>query len=596
VTDTAHISSLVVKGAKLHHAGRLREAEALYDEVLAHAPENIDALNLKGVIAADMNRHGDAIALFDRAIQARSANVEPLFNKAISLTALGDNAGAFAAYTEVVARNPVHADAHLKRAMLLHQMGRADAALAASKEMTERCAEDERGFYNLALFSLVAGSIPEATAAAEKARALKPASPDILGLCAEIAFARADFDETVSLAQQALALDGDLVSAHRVLGDALTRKQHYEAALPHYRRALELNPALAETRANYALLLINMGRHDDGAEEYRKTLRLQPENPAVRHGLGAALLALGNFAEGWEHYAARVVAKDAARNPSRRPLMFAPPQPGESLRILCDQGLGEQVLFASLLPDLLQITQDIHIRCDSRLQPLFARSFPEIRFALQAEKLSGTLADAARWLRPTFGSFPQRAGYLRADAQKRDALRKRYRGADDLPLVGISWMTGTKLKFAAPKSIPLQNWLPLLSQRAARFVSLQYGDVRDEVAALNTRLGSDIFADPDIDADIDIDGFAAQVAAMDLVITTSNTTAHVAGALNVPALVLVPLGFGGLWHWFIEREDSPWYPSVRLIRQTRPGDWDDVLHRASDALESFLAAWPHAFT
>jgi len=590
VTDAAHISGLILKAARLYQARRLQEAEAMCGEALAHAPTNADALNLMGVIAADSGRHERAIGLFDRAIQANDASIEPLFNKAQSLTALGDDAGALAAYTDLVARDPAHAEAQLNRTTLLHRMRRADAARAASKEMTEHCPGDERGFYNLAFLSLTADLIPEAAAAAERARALKPASPDILGLCAEVAFARADFEGAVDLAQQALALNEDMVSAHRVLGDALMRSQRYGEAHVHYERALALNPGLAEVRANYALLLINMGRSAEGVAQYRQVLRLQPDNAAARHGLGVALLAQANFAEGWPLYASRVVAKHPARNPNRRPLMFAPPRSGEKLVLLCDQGLGEQVLFASLLPDLLQITKDIQIRCDPRLHPLIERSFPDIKFVMEADTFSGTLADAAQWLRPSFESFPQRPGYLQAAAKKRDVLRDRYKSAPNRPLVGISWMTGTKRKFAAPKSIPLQSWGPILVRHEPRFISLQYGDVGAEIAAANARFSAEVLLDGDIDADHDIDDFAAQVAAMDLVITTSNTTAHIAGALNVPTLVLVPLGFGGLWHWFLGREDSPWYPSVRLIRQTRPGEWDDVLSRAASVLASFTAA------
>jgi ADP-heptose:LPS heptosyltransferase len=125
----------------------------------------------------------------------------------------------------------------------------------------------------------------------------------------------------------------------------------------------------------------------------------------------------------------------------------------------------------------------------------------------------------------------------------------------------------------------------------ATFVNLQYDSDLEEVANAAREFGARIISDPEIDAGGDLDDYAAQVAAMDLVISTSSASAHMGGALNVPTWVFVPLGIGGLWHWFTDREDSPWYPSVRLFRQSTRGEWGDVIERASTALDAFMQSW-----
>jgi ADP-heptose:LPS heptosyltransferase len=135
------------------------------------------------------------------------------------------------------------------------------------------------------------------------------------------------------------------------------------------------------------------------------------------------------------------------------------------------------------------------------------------------------------------------------------------------------------------------DWGPLLTARDAMFVKLQYGDLKREVADACRELGVTIIDDPNVDAVADIDAFAAQVAAMDLVITTSNATAHMAGSLNVPVWTLVPTGYGSMWHWFRNRDDSPWYPSMRLFRQPDRSAWGPVLHEAAASLTCFLASW-----
>ena len=592
MTSSVHVSELIAKAARLQQADNAQDAEALYDEALRHDPACPEALNFKGMTAAESGRHVEAIGFFDRAIQAQIA-AEPLFNKGLSLVALKDDATALKVFEQVATSYPTHAGAQIYRTTLLHKMGRIDAALEAARDMTTHCPADERGFYNLSFLSLSLRRHEEAHIAAERARALSPTSPKILGLCAEVAFARNEFGSAAALSQEALSLDPTLASAHRVLGDVAMRDRRFDHALKHYQQSLSLNPGLAETRANYALLLANLGRHTEAAAEYLTALRLQPENAAARDGLALALLTMGDLTHGWPLYTQRKVAKDQTQNPSRRPLMFAPPRPGEALRLTCDQGVGEQILFSGLLPDLFLITQDVELRCDERLHPLLTRSFPAVRYLSLSAKswdLSGTLADVARWLRPNFASFPRHEGYLKADPEKRNILRKRYESQDRRPIVGLSWMTSPSVKFSGPKTIPLQMWAPLLCRTDARFVSLQYGDIKDELDAANMLPGVEVRLDDSINPEQSLDDFAAQVAAMDFVITTSNTTAHVAGALNVPAVVLVPLGFGGLWHWFLEREDSPWYPSVRIIRQSTRGNWGDVLERASHALEDFIAA------
>lgn len=588
------ILALLEKAVGLHQAGAVESAERLYDEVLVLAPGNVNALNLKGVIAADSGRHGDAVTHFARAIASDAFAVEPRLNRGISLAVLGRNDEALTDYTEVLRMMPDQADAYFNKGALLDTLGRGDEAIETFRAMTAQCPTDARGFYNLAIYALRAQDHATAHAMAARACALRPTWPEALIVRAEAAVAAAHFDAAASFAYQALAANDSLAPAHKLLGDLLMRDLRFEAALAHYARAIAVDGHHAETRGNCALLLARMGRHEDAATQYREALRLDPGRPEVRYGYGLALLALGRLQEGWPLYAWRSIGQDRDRDPASRTLAVRRPEVGEALRLEMDQGLGEQIMFAGLFPDLLKTTGDIEVQCEPRLAPLLRRSFPKIRFNPEKRQIvrkSGTLADAARWYRPDFASFPRHAGYVKVDEARREALRARYTTGPNTPLVGLSWMTGNGYKFADQKSIRLHEWESILSKAQARFVSLQYGDVAEEIARANSTRHDHIVLDTSVDASSDLADFAAQVAAMDFVITTSNTTAHVAGALNIPTLVLVPCGFGGLWHWFLDRDDSPWYPSVRLLRQSKRGEWGDVLERAATALDAFTAEY-----
>jgi ADP-heptose:LPS heptosyltransferase len=199
------------------------------------------------------------------------------------------------------------------------------------------------------------------------------------------------------------------------------------------------------------------------------------------------------------------------------------------------------------------------------------------------------LADTAKWLRRSFSEFPRHSGYLKADRYMADLLRAKYTaGRIEKPLVGISWRTIQSAKVSTQKTIPLDRWGPILSLPGVTFVSLQYGECEEELRAAELEFGIRIIRDDAVNAMLDLDSLAAQVAAMDLVISTSNTTAHIAGALNVPTWTFVPQGYGSFWHWFLERTDSPWYPSVRLLRQTSRGDWQSALDKAATAFAEFV--------
>jgi ADP-heptose:LPS heptosyltransferase len=180
-------------------------------------------------------------------------------------------------------------------------------------------------------------------------------------------------------------------------------------------------------------------------------------------------------------------------------------------------------------------------------------------------------------------SFTAGGAYLKADPERRDTLKEAY-GSDRLR-VGLSWHT-TAAGTGWRRRVALSALLPLLRSRAARFVSLQYGDHAAEIAALADH-GIELLQDSAIDPLTDLDGFAAQIAALDLVITIDNSTAHMAGALGVPCWVL--LHHSPEWRWLLQRNDSVWWPSLRLFRQPAPGDWDAVIKELTVALAERIA-------
>jgi hypothetical protein len=272
---------------------------------------------------------------------------------------------------------------------------------------------------------------------------------------------------------------------------------------------------------------------------------------------------------------------------------------GKTVVVSAEQGIGDQIMFASLLPDLLERKAVCLVRLDDRLQLLLRRSMSELtlishddaglfqldRYAIDFQVSIGSLC---RWLRPSLANFPSRGGYLRADAAQLDRLRSRYRQRfGGRPVIGISWRGGSG-DTAQARSTALTAWMPLLRQHGLAFVNLQYGDCRAELAAVQNQAGVEVFHDETVDPLKDLDGFAAQTAAMDLVISIDNSTVHMAGALGVPVWVLLPAVPD--WRWMLGRSDSPWYSSVRLFRQPAAGAWTPVIDTVARELGRLFGA------
>jgi tetratricopeptide (TPR) repeat protein len=550
-----------------HHfkRGEYDHVERLCGIILAKDPTEARAWQMRGLAALHRRQFADAAACLRESV-ALKESPQAYINLSAALLALD---------------RPGEGIAPLRRALEL------DAQSAGAYLSLACCHFGERRYQ-------------DAEAAIERAVSICPGWPKALDMQARIALRIGDIERAFALANAALASDRSLSVSHRVLADIAMHRMDYDLAKTHYLRSIRNNPHDPEAFGNFALLLSRRGEYEDAIGLYKRAIAFLPDDEMLQHGLADMLLIQGRLVEGfplqgWRHM----------RTDENLPLVDVPFPPalpkGPSAVAVLDQGVGDQIMMSNLIPDLTAQIQNLEVYCDPRLKTLFQRSFPNAEFKSYTHALRSTatasaapgsfgMVDIAHWLRPSFDSFPRHEGYLKPDPQLRTALRNRYTSRPG-PIIGIAWATRKSIKLGPHKSLPLAAWGPLLSIPGATFVNLQYDSDLEEVANAAWEFGARIISDPEIDAGGDLDDYAAQVAAMDLVISTSSASAHMGGALNVPTWVFVPLGIGGLWHWFTDREDSPWYPSVRLFRQSTRGEWGDVVERASTALDAFMQSW-----
>jgi hypothetical protein len=303
---------------------------------------------------------------------------------------------------------------------------------------------------------------------------------------------------------------------------------------------------------------------------------------------------LGEFQKGWALYDWRW------KNPNFKPDKIRPPRPewtpGAKQRVLlwAEQGVGDEIMFGTLMSDFKGHCTELLVEVDERLLPLYQRSMPEgftfvPRHSVVPEQdydSQISMASLCRYLRQDEAQFLQaRKAYLKNDAQRTQSIRDELALAPGRLICGISWYS-QNADIGAAKSIQLHELIRHLNLPECHWVNLQYGDMSEHMAQVKTDLGVDIVQCHSVDNRKDIDGLASLIDACDVVISISNTTVHLAGALGKKVHVMLP--FCADWRWQHNRDDSIWYPDVQLHRQPTPGDWRSVFAQVRAALISQL--------
>jgi tetratricopeptide (TPR) repeat protein len=645
-------------GVQAHEAGDHAHAAACYRMVLQLVPGQADALHLLGVIADQQGQHAEAAALIREAIARVPQAADFHSNLGMALLGQGDRASAIASYNTALILQSDHAGARrglIAALMAERQMAEAIVELGLAVQ-AEPQAADLRDLAGLALRA--ERRYEDALLHQRKAIALAPDNPDIReNYAATLArIQRPDtVAEAVQVLEAVLAQAPDRVSSLLLLGVLLIKQQRVAAALDCLDRAARLAPDRIEILVNRAIALQLLDRGAEAMREIDRAMILSPDDGMVLAGrgtlreqrgdyagaladyraahaarnrrsddvladvdlkLGLLLLSLGELAEGWPLYRARLLTGTVdPRGKIFRDRLSdwgGQLQPGQRLLVWGEQGIGDQVIYVQMLPALAAHGVVPIFAADVRLVPLLRRSFPDLHIeAMNAghDKDIAAMADAQAGigalgavLRPTLADFPPAQAYLKADPDLVAEFRTRYRAECERlgkrHVVGLTWRSKNAM-FGDFKSVPLAAWAPILKQSGIQqkdilFVDLQYGDTADERAAVKQQLGVDILHDASVDQLTDIDRYAAQAAAMDLVIGTSNSGLHIAAALGRPCWVLVPGGAGRLWYWFLERTDSPWYPALRLFRQPngRSDDWTATIAQVADALRRWHGEQP----
>ena len=546
-------ASLIAKLARAYQeSGELDKAETHWLRVRELDPSAAPLLQL-ALIRHRQGKLVDAARLYEAVLQIDNGNFDALHLLGTLRTQQGRWDEAAGLLTDAVRQNPGSAEAHSNLGNALHEARRHEEAIASYS----------------------------------KAIALKPDFAEAHNNLGNTLNAVQRHEEAIANCRKALAIKADLAEAHYNIGIALYALDRHEEAVASYRSALAIKPEDVEAHNNLGLALNDLNRQGEAIALFQRALALKPDFAEAHWNRGLALLTIGDFKNGWEDYEWRWRAKvTAPMQDFPRPLWLgATDLRGKTVLLHADQGFGDTIQFVRYLPMVAARGARVVLQVRSRLKELMTNLVGVDLIVSRGDPLPAfdchcPLSSLPRAFGTSLESIPAEIPYLRASAD-RVAKWKALLAGHARPRIGLTWSGDQNNRKLRHRFIALARLLPLLSAPGVCFVSLQI-DMPDEDARMLDDLPEIIHLGREQDNFADT---AAAVSLLDLVISVDTSIVHLAGALGKPVWVLLP--FTQDWRWLLEREDSPWYPSARLFRQPRMGDWDSVVERVRIELLRF---------
>jgi tetratricopeptide (TPR) repeat protein len=591
------IQQTIDDAATLHRAGRLPEAERRYRQVLAIQPDNADALHLLGVLSSQQGREEIAVDLIRRAI-ARDPG-QPMYhgNLGLALSRLSRLDEAIACFEKALTLGSRDPNVLNNYADALRKAGNFDRALPIFRRaiaMDPRLADPHN---NLGIAFADLGRIDEALASYRAALRLNPRFAEAHNNLGNALLKKRLFDEAILEFEQALAIRPDYPEAMMNLGTALKVRNQNDRAIDLFRRALKLRPDFFEALLNYGQALCDSHQFDQAIAAFRKAIALRPDDPAAHFHLSGVLLLTGNFSDGWREYEWRLLKPDfgIASTQFPHPRWTGQDLAGKRILLHAEQGAGDTIQFSRLAALLAQRGAQTILACPPPLLRLL-RSLDGVSHLITNTQTAADfdyhcyLLSLPLLLGLNLQTIPANVPYLHAQPDSAEHWRSRLLPLGNRKKIGLVWAGNPNHSNDHNRSIPLSAFAPLAEIPGVSFISLQKSDVQKSDPRKSdpaNPLGPPGFELIDHTAEIfDYADTAALIANLDLVIAADTSTAHLAGALAKPVWTLLP--FYPDLRWLLDRSDSPWYPTMRLFRQPRPGDWQTPIRQVAAALGNFV--------
>ncbi len=584
-----------------HRAGKLDDAAAGYRSLLADRPDDGDALTLLGALLLQRGDLETALDLLARAVRTLPRSAAAHQNLGMALSRAGRWREAVRMLEAAAALDPGISGIWRGLAGARAAIGDTVGAIQAYRRLVAIAPDDAEALNNIGVLLLQAGDLDQAQPVLERAAALRPADSQIQKNLGSLWVQRRRFDRAESALRR--AAEGDPTSADTWIGfaGALNVLNRFAESHQAFARAHQLDPGRADALLGVAGCADALGRPDEAAAALDRIDAMVPGHAGAAHYRSALLLRRERFAEGWAANLSAIRGSDAYRAVAGTvgvPAWDGSPLDGATVLLhASDFGVGDHIHYvryarlAAARGGRLLLLADGRARRAARLlasAPGLAGAVGDLAAAGRVDRHC-SLYELPPMFTRTVASIPAAIPYLSVDDARRRMWAERIAALCPSPgrRVGLVWKASPQFTWGEFRSVPLSAFAPLSGLPGCRLLSLQHDVDAAEAATLEhlgiRPIGHELDRGPDGFLDT-----AAVMDALDLVITVDTSSAHLAGALGRPVWTLIPTLPD--WRWFLDRADSPWYPTMRLFRRAGVGEWDAVIAEVAQALRGWLGA------
>jgi len=574
--EAAELEEALANAGELHEAGELEQAETIYRNILERYPDHPGTLHRLGIVALQTQHLDSAIELIEKAIAGNAANPDYHGHLGLARFAKGDFQGAEQCYRSALAFDEGHLDSRINLGNVLLQTGRVDEAEAEYNRALEADPASETAHYGLALAHLGRNDLD---AAADALLAALKIAPDFLAArinLSNLLLQKGQADAAVANLREAVRLVPESFDARLNLGVALQQANKPGDAVAVAKETLALSPDSPELLLNLGAAHLANGEPAAACDALDRALAAAPDYAPARLNRAMACLVAGNFEDGWHDYEARP-SRGVLPDPgiAELPEWDGGDPAGKRILVWAEQGYGDAIQFARYLPMLAERGATVFFHVPPPLARLFEglggierllvrdrdTELPDVDAQIPLLSLPYRMAT-------TLETIPAKPAYLTAPTAE-DA-----EPSGDTRRIGLCWQGSATNPNDLRRSVDPGPLVEALDRPGIELIGLQYGAEGAPLDNPGGMVG-------------DFAGMAALIQGLDLVVTVDTGVAHLAGALGKPVWTLLP--FAPDWRWLLDRDDSPWYPSMRLFRQPSPGDWTAAFRDISAALDEWLA-------
>ena len=574
-------------GNALYELGRLDEAAASQRQAIALNPDYAMAHNNLGNVLLAQGHRDEAAANYQKAVNLNPDDAQAHLKLGDILNVQGRWEEAAGSYHKALALVPDNAEALTNLGNILTSLGRPQDAAASYQKAIALKPDLAEAHNNLGTALLALGRPEDAATSHRKAITLKPDYADAHTNLGNALKALDQLDDAAESHEQAIALNPDLAEAHSNLGGIRQEQNRFDEAAESCREALALNSGHVEAHANLGSVLYYQDRLEEGEAACRRAIELKPDYPQAHVNLSLFLFRKWHLEEAWNEFEWRWrLPKDAIfARAFPQPRWNGSPLEGKSILLWGEQGIGDLVRLAGMIPDVLKAGAAVTIVCDERVVDLFTHSFDgACVFAYSYMEKNSDRYDfqcpfgsLGKFFRSERNAFPSgEGGYLKADPERLAFWKTRLLDISDRPKVGLSWSgpliePGRECDYAT-----IEEMAPVLSIDGLEFINLQSHDGSADIEQAKILYGTDIHTFDDIDLRNDLDEAAALTASLDLVISFATFGAEFAGTLGVPTFCFSPRA----WAEFCSDSDtgnSVWLPDIRYVTKSLEEPWRNAL-------------------